>query len=146
MKDKSILFEIKKFNGLVTKELFTNECNNISTTQYLIINYLIKNKDKDIYQKDIEKALNLSRATTSGVLGTMEKNGLIKRVSSTIDTRTKVIEIEECANKCFNERKKKIKELEEEALKEISQEEIESFLLTLDKMKKNIRRKYDKTI
>ena len=146
MKDKSILFEIKKFNGLVTKELFTNECNNISTTQYLIINYLINNKDKDIYQKDIEKALNLSRATTSGVLGTMEKNGLIKRVSSTIDTRTKVIEIEECANKCFNERKKKIKELEEEALKEISQEEIESFLLTLDKMKKNIRRKYDKTI
>ena len=76
----------------------------------------------------------------------MEKNGLIKRVSSKIDTRTKVIEIEECANKCFNEGQKKVKRLEEEALKDISQDEIHSFLLTLDKMKKNIRRKYDKTI
>ncbi len=146
MKDKSLLFEIKKFQGLVSKELFSNEANTLSTTQYLIIKYLINNKDKDVYQKDIEKALNLSRATTSGVLGTMEKNGLIKRVSSKIDTRTKVIEIEECANKCFNEGKKKVKRLEEEALKDISQDEIHSFLLTLDKMKKNIRRKYDKTI
>ena len=146
MKDKSVLFEIKKFQGLVTKELFSNEANTLSTTQYLIIEYLINNKDKDVYQKDIEKALNLSRATTSGVLGTMEKNGLIKRVSSKIDTRTKVIEIEECANKCFNEGKKRVKGLEEEALKDISQDEIHSFLLTLDKMKKNIRRKYDKTI
>ena len=96
--------------------------------------------------QDIEKALNLSRATTSGVLGTMEKNGLIKRVSSKIDTRTKVIEIEECANKYFNEGKKKVRGLEKEALKDITQEEINSFLLVLDKMKKNIRRKYDKTI
>ena len=82
MKDKSVLFEIKKFQGLITKELITNESNSISTTQYLIIKYLIKNRDKDVYQKDIEKSLNLTRATTSGVLGTMEKNGLIKRVAS----------------------------------------------------------------
>ncbi len=59
MKDKSVLFEIKKFQGLVTKELFSNEANTLSTTQYLIIKYLINNKDKDVYQKDIEKALNL---------------------------------------------------------------------------------------
>ncbi len=146
MKDKSVLFEIKKFQGLITKELITNESNSISTTQYLIIKYLIKNRDKDVYQKDIEKSLNLTRATTSGVLGTMEKNGLIKRVASKIDTRTKVIEIEDSAIKCYNLGKKKVKSIEETALKDISQEEIDLFLLTLEKMKENIRRKYDKTI
>ncbi len=144
MKEQSILLEIKKFQGLIIKELFSNEANIISTTQFLIIRYLIKNKDKDIYQKDIEKKLNLTRATTSSVLGTMEKNGLIKRVSSKLDTRTKVIKIEDCAIKCFKDGEKKVRELEKCARENLSEEEITSFITILNKMKDNIsRRIYD---
>ena len=144
MKKQSVLFEIKKFQGLVIKELFKDEGCALSTTQFLIIKYLIKNKDNDVYQKDIEKHLNLSRATTSGVLGTMEKNGLIKRVPSKIDTRTKVIKIEECAKDHFKKGEKKVLELEECARSNISEEEINTFLDILNKMKENIsRRNYD---
>ncbi len=138
MNDKSVLFEIKKFQNLTMRKLFCNEANTISTTQYLIIKYLVKNKDKDVYQKDIEKALNLTRATTSGVLGTMEKNGLIKRISSKIDTRTKVIKIEDYALECLEEGQKKVKELEALATTNISKEELDKFLKTLTKMKENI--------
>ena len=144
MKKQSVLFEIKRFQGLVVKELFKNESCALSTTQFLIIKYLIKNKDNDIYQKDIEKHLNLSRATTSGVLGTMEKNGLIKRVPSKIDTRTKVIKIEDCAKDYYKKGEKKVLELEECARSNISEEEINTFLNILNKMKDNIsRRTYD---
>ena len=41
--------------------------------------------------RDLEKEFNLSRATVSDVLNTMEKHKIITRVISNIDTRSKII-------------------------------------------------------
>ncbi|MBQ8131705.1 MAG: MarR family transcriptional regulator [Bacilli bacterium] len=146
MKEKSVLFEIKEFQGLVGKELFRNNPIDIpiSGTQHRILKYLLEHQEESIYQKDIEKKLNLSRATISGVLGTMEKHNLIKRTSSKEDTRTKKIELEENAKKHFHEGKKKIQEIEKVATEDLSQEEIQEFRRTLKRMKENIiRRNHD---
>ena len=43
-----------------------------SPTQMRIIDYIIQNEDKPIYQKDLESIFNLRRATISEVLITME--------------------------------------------------------------------------
>ena len=40
--------------------------------------YLFINMDKEIYQKDIEKNFVVRRSTASGILDTMEKNGMKK--------------------------------------------------------------------
>ena len=50
---------------------------------YVLIMILVKiiayifNKEGAIYQRDLEKDLNLRRATLSGILNTMEKNNLL---------------------------------------------------------------------
>lgn len=146
MKENSILFEIKEFQGFIGKELCRNNPIDIpiSGTRQRILKYLLEHQEEEVYQKDIEKKLNLSRATISGVLGTMEKHNLIKRTSSKEDTRTKKIELEENAKKHFREGKKKIQEIEKVATNDLSQEEIQEFRRILNKMKENItRRNYD---
>ena len=44
-----------------------------------IISYLCENKDKNIFQRDIEREFDLSRSTVSTILKQLESEGLIER-------------------------------------------------------------------
>ncbi len=147
MDDNKILNEIKLLDKMIFRELVSNSDiknkeNLLPTpTQCQIIEYILNNKNKDIYQKDLEKVLNLRRATVSGVLHTMEKNGLIKRITDESDTRTKKIILNEKIPKRFDEYSKKIKKIENNIIKDISDKDLEVFLKVISKMKENIKKK-----
>lgn len=105
-----------------------------------IINYILEHMEENIYQRDLENILNLRRATVSGVLQTMEKNKLIKRVTDDNDTRAKKIILCESAKEIFLKSEKKFVELEEAIVEEISNEELEVFLDVIKKMKENMKK------
>ena len=48
-------------------------------------------KVKDVYAKDIEDAFDMRRATVTGILQLMEKNGIIVREENNIDGDDKLI-------------------------------------------------------
>lgn len=85
--------KIKHLNNLITKKtyaLFTNdEYPFISHSSFLVIDYLYENREHEVTQKDIEKALVINRATTSKMLLHLEQKGFISRVNSTEDARRK---------------------------------------------------------
>ena len=89
--------------------------------------------------KDLENVLKLRRATVSGVLQTMEKNGFIERVIDKNDTRVKKIILNKKTSKIFYERSEKIKTMENNIKKGISQEELETFFRVILKMQHNIQ-------
>lgn len=152
MDSSSVLYQIKSLENLIARNFINNDeefCSNQverkrmnipTSTQMQIIEYILKNvdSDMDVYQKDLEEILNLRRATVSGVLQTMEKNGLIERITDDIDTRTKKIILNERAKEIFMKGQKKIKKIEEIAIREISNEELETFSNVINKMKNNI--------
>ena len=79
MKDVKVLYQIKSLEKAIMRFFIRDldvkkldNCCSIPPTQMQIIGYILENKDKNIYQKDLEKVLNLTRATVSGVLATME--------------------------------------------------------------------------
>lgn len=109
-----------------------------SLTQIQIINYIVENKNKDVYQKDFEEKLNLRRATISGVLKTMEKNNLIERTSNVLDARSKKIKLNKKVKDKISYDCKKISEIEEILTKDISEEELKLFQNVINKMKYNI--------
>ena len=79
----SVLYKIKDLDLRILRMIQSDGnklCDRLTPSQIRIITYLCENKV--VYQKDIEKSLNLSRATISGILSTMEKNNIIdsKRV------------------------------------------------------------------
>ena len=147
MNDNKVLYEIKSLEKMLVRELINNsdikDKENLlpTPTQCQIIEYILNNKNKDIYQKGLEKVLNIRRATVSGVLHTMEKNGLIKRVTDESDTRTKKIILNEKIPERFNEYSKKIKKIENNIIKDISDKDLEIFLKVISQMKESIKKK-----
>ena len=107
--NKNILYQIKTLEKLVIRSLLEEkEIHCLPTpTQIQIIEY-IQNQKEDVYQKDLEKNLNLRRATVSGVLKTMEKNHIVKREESLTDGRTKKIVLSPQAKKIFEKKQLQI--------------------------------------
>lgn len=138
MKNDSLVFKLKMLNQLLMTSMVNDEAkpaNLPRPTQMLIIDYLWENEDKDIFQRDIEKKLNVSRATISDVLRTMEKYELVKRVP---ESNTKRVILLDKAKEYKRLADKKIKELEDMISNNISESDLEKFLSILDIMIKNI--------
>lgn len=142
MKEKSISFEIKKINGLIARKIFSESKelskNCISHTQIKIIIYLLNNKNKKIYQTDIEKFLMVRRSTASDILSNMEKNELIDRISSSLDARKKQIIL---TDKTLNISKiiiKKIKKIDFLLKENISSSDLNTFFYALEVIENNI--------
>jgi DNA-binding MarR family transcriptional regulator len=69
----------------------------------------------------------------------MEKNGLIERDTSLVDARIKKIKLNPKTEEIFNEKEKRLEELESIVLENISKDDLEVFSNVLKKMKENIK-------
>ena len=144
MKEKSILYEIKSIEKLIARtfmlasKLDIKEIKKFPTpSQIQIIQYIVTSK-KTVYQSELEDVLNLRRATVSGILMTMEKNGIIKRVASKKDARTKEIILNEKVEKIFLCHQSEMRMLENVLISGISKTDLNTFSKVLSRMKENV--------
>lgn len=144
MHENKVLYQIKTLEKMIARyflndgEIDVNKEPCPTPTQMQIIDYIIEHHDTDVYQRDLEEVLNLRRATVSGVLQTMEKNGLVERVIHSGDARTKKIILNEKAKNHFMMGQKRMQELEKIVTKDVSNEDLKVFSNVLNKMKENI--------
>lgn len=140
--ENNILYNIHMLNKLIGREFInqsnTSFDNDTSPTQMIIIEYILNHQDKDVYQRELENVLNLRRATVSGVLQTMEKHGLLKRVLCDEDVRCKKIILNDEARLLFEARKKEFEKLEKIVKVGLSNEEISLFCHIIKNMQNNI--------
>ncbi len=139
---RSILKSVKTFHQLVINSMGVRNMPkypNVTTTQIEIMEYIINSPKKYALQKEFEKVLGLSRATVSSVLITMEKNGLIVRITDNNDTRTKKIVLSNNAQKVFESSKEKIESLEKKCISGINEEDLNTFIKVLSKMTENLK-------
>ena len=141
MKERKVAFEIKLLDNLISRKIIENKKENktLSHVQASILKYLFENNNKTIYQNDLEVFLNVRRSTISGILKTMEKNNLIKRIDSKSDARKKEIVLTDYSIKKSKEMKKKVTLFETLLVKGISYEELEIFFRVIDKLKENVK-------
>lgn len=142
MKTDSLLFEIKTLEQEIFRYIMGSsdlkELKKPTPTQMQIVSYILRHSNKDIYQRDLENVLGLRRATVSGVLGTMEKNNLIKRIVDENDTRSKKIILNPEVIALFKKHFKKLKQIEQIMIEGLTEQEIEIFRKIIKQMKKNI--------
>lgn len=140
--EKDILLEIKSLQNELIRKTFkdikhVHNCQ-VSPVQMQIMDYLLKNNNKDIYQKDLESILNVRKSTLSGVINTMTKNNIIKRVTSDKDLRNnKIIFTDEVLAK-QKEMKLYFNKINKIIIKGIDQNKLDIFLEVINLMKKNI--------
>lgn len=145
MKEDNVLFQIKSLERLLAKKFLWSkdidekiESTMPTPIQIKIIEYILEHEGEEVYQKDLEKIFNIRRATVSGVLQTMEKNDLIQRITDVTDTRTKKIILNEKAKQILQKCRIKMDELSKNITEGISEEELENFIKTIQKMKQNL--------
>ena len=147
--DNSVLKNIKIFHQLVINSIGVKDMPkypSVTTTQIQIMEYIISRPKKCALQKEFEKVLGLSRATVSSVLITMEKNGLIVRITDNTDNRTKKIVLSSNAQRVFNSSKEKIKKIEDICLKDITEKGLNTFINVLSKMTENLKEERNEKI
>lgn len=111
----------------------------ITPVQSRIIMVIASKKD-GMYQKEMEDFIPCNKSTLSAILNTMEKNELIKRIDSKIDSRRKVIILTDKAVEVVRYLKEDRKVLGHILLDNITDEEYGLFSDILHKLRKNIER------
>lgn len=140
MSKKSIGFEIKTINDLIKKRIMCDKENDyhISHTQIKIIQYMYIHKEEVIYQRDLEKKFDLKRSTISGIIDTMEKNNLVKRIDSKEDLRLKKLVLTDMALNKINVLVDKIVKFDKSLEKNISKKDLDTFYKVTEQIKNNI--------
>ena len=114
----------------------------ITGVQSAMIGFIYeKSRKKDVFAKDIEKAFDLRRASSAGLIQNMEKNGLIKREMVGNDARLRKIVLTEKALELRKKLDKSIKNMEKKMLEGLTKEEVEKYLELTKKMAKNLERR-----
>ncbi len=109
----------------------------ISGTNLFIIAYLYENRDKDVFQKDLEEQMNVRRSTVSKVLQIMEGKELIRRERVAHDGRLKKIVLTQNALEGIENFKKNSRRAESRLTRGFTEEELNQFYYLLHKAKKN---------
>ena len=116
----------------------------LSVMQKHVIHYILKNDQRDIYQKDIEKEFLISRATASTMLKTLEKKGIIERIADKKDARLKRLVITSECRKQFMPVYRQMKEifnnLHKHMCQGIDEKDLQVFDRVLRQMQDNLSR------
>ena len=110
----------------------------LTSMQRWTLGFLHEHEGQNIYQRDLESAFSVSRATASNMLSVMERKGLIERHSVDHDARLKRLELTERARRLFAKADQDMREMEDTLLTGMSEEEISLLIQSLDKMLSNL--------
>lgn len=134
--------ELRSLNNLIRRYFefasHRKEIETVTGNNGWIIRYLAENKDKDVYQKDLEEQFTVTRSTTSKVLRLMEQKGLIRRQAVNRDARLKKIVLTEKAWKIKELMREDAEKMEQSLIKGFTEEELQTFYSYLQRMKANL--------
>lgn len=115
---------------------------NIHRSQHMILMELY-HLGKETSQKEIAQKLSISEAATAVSLKKLAALGLIEKVCSEKDLRYNEIKISEKGKEIINKSKEIFKEIDSVMTKGISDEELDLFIKTMEKMNKNLKEALD---
>lgn len=105
-----------------------------------ILRYLYENRDRDIFQKDIEKHFSVGRSSVTNVIQLMEKKGYLRRESVESDARLKKVVLSEKGIQNHNVIEGMVDQLNERTMEDITDEELDIFFKVMRKLEENLIR------
>lgn len=139
MTDKPIIIpQIKMIDNLVKKfgDIHLKEID-LTLSQARILLFLDQERHRIIRQQDIEKALNLTNPTVSGLLCRLEEKEFIKRRIQADDQRCRNIFLTEKAEQIIDSIYQNVRFIERLLFEDLSNEEIKTLCKLLNKVARN---------
>ncbi|OZG53421.1 MarR family winged helix-turn-helix transcriptional regulator [Pseudoscardovia suis] len=105
-----------------------------------VLIFLAHHSDRDIYQRDIEKAFGITRSTASRELTLLESNGMIARLPVEHDARLKRLVLTARGRDAVSYLEAHGEEMESHLFEGFTPEQIEQFTQFIHRMRANIER------
>ena len=103
-----------------------------------ILGFLAHNRERDIFQRDIEDAFHINRSSVTSVVQIMEKNGLIERVSVPQDSRLKKVCLTPLGLEMHRRSVAVIDKSEAQICRGLTTKELDTFFEIAAKLEKNL--------
>lgn len=138
--NKAVGLEIRKISNLIKRQYEKCEYKcHMTELNGWIVDFLIENMDKDIFQKDLEEKFSMRRSTASKMIQLMEQKGIVERKDVDYDKRLKKIILTDKALKLHAMANKDIESLENRISYGLTKEELDLFFTVTEKIKNNLK-------
>ena len=108
--------------------------------QGVAVRYLFENQDKEIFIKDIERKLSISKSVASNLVKRMEKNGFVELVTSDKDKRYKYVHLTELGKNKAQEVGHFLEAIQGQLLEGISKEDAKTAFRVFRQICKNLEK------
>lgn len=103
-----------------------------------VLRYLYENRNRDVFQRDLEVRFSVRRSTMTSILQLMEKKGLIVKEAVSSDRRLKKLILTPLAIDIQERMRQEIDALEKKLRLGLTDEEIEAFAAIAEKIGENL--------
>ena len=132
---RSVWQQVKR---LMNRHLTENNSYGLTGMQFAIVSYIAKESvERDVFQKDLEQKFDIRKSTVTGILNTMERDGLLLRETVPYDARLRKMILTDKALQAKQNTEQVIDSVESQLSKGLTEEEITTFLSILEKISKN---------
>ena len=139
---KEIGHEIRVIQRMIHHKIEAFRAENGDTLTFVqtrTLCFLMKHQDQDIFQKDLEKELNIRRSTATEILNVLERDGYVERKSVCGDKRLKKLVPTQKAIDLSTKAINHIQLMENLLEKDISSDDLEAFFRVTEQIKKNLK-------
>lgn len=113
---------------------------NLTLIQFIAMEHIyLASKKGDVFQRDLEAALDVRRSTISNVLGILENKGYIRRESVACDARLKKLILTPAGESIFMEFKQRLAQDEAQDFQVFTEEETETLLRLLKRLSETLK-------
>jgi DNA-binding MarR family transcriptional regulator len=132
---RSVWQQVKR---LMNRHLTENDGYGLTGMQFAIVSFIAKEStERDVFQKDLEQKFDIRKSTVTGILNTMERDGLLLRETVPYDARLRKMILTDKALQAKKNSEQVIDTVENQLSKGLTEEEIATFLTILEKISKN---------
>ena len=129
---RSVWQQVKR---LMNRHLTENNSYGLTGMQFAIVSYLAKESaERDVFQKDLEQKFDIRKSTVTGILNTMERDGLLLRETVPYDARLRKMILTDKALQAKQNTEQVIDSVESQLSKGLTEEEITALLRILEKI------------
>ncbi len=140
-RERHVGYEIKALSNLMRRkiwELHGGPDDEFTEMQGMLLGFLCRNRDQEIFQKTLEEVFSIRRSTASRLLKQMEAEGLIVRLPVSRDARLKRIVVTPKAEALTQQAAARIQSMEAALTRGLTQAEIDQLMATVEKLKRNL--------
>ena len=141
-RERHIGYEIKALSNLMRRKMWEQagrpDCDEFTEMQGMLLGFLCRNRDQEIFQKTLEEVFSIRRSTASRLLKNMEAEGLIVRLPVSRDARLKRVMVTPKAEALNQQAAIRIQYVEAALTRGLTQAELDQFMATVEKLKHNL--------